>query len=204
MSLTVQSRSDRVRFDSLATLRAAAALLAWLSVLPLVAVATNSNATELASGGALDPRIGGQETPSDLPAAIVASVAQLEWLAGRWRGTFGDSPYVEDRTSAAGGMMLWMAKTFRNESLVFFEFGAFVDVDGGVLMTPYPRGQQAASFTLVELETSPPRAVFDNPDNDFPTRFVYELTGDNSMRITLLGAEGEAGWTQRLDLERLP
>ena len=51
------------------------------------------------------------------------------------------------------------------------------------------------------IEGGPARAVFENPDNDFPQRIIYERTGDTlHARIegTVEGTARSVSWTWHL------
>jgi hypothetical protein len=132
-----------------------------------------------------------------------ASVSALGWLEGRWRGPTSDGEELEAiYSSAEGGVILSVTKAFAGDRVLFVEFERFAVEDGAVVLTPFPDGQRAASFRLVEHDAAARRATFESPENDFPRRIVYERVSDDALTILLTGAQAGRETQLRLDLRR--
>ena len=72
--------------------------------------------------------------------------------------------------------------------------------DGAVVMLPHPNGKRSPHvFRLVALDGAARRVEFANPENDFPTNFVYAIGDDGWLRVTLTGG----GHTEEYRLERV-
>ncbi|MCO5170397.1 MAG: DUF6265 family protein [Planctomycetes bacterium] len=130
-------------------------------------------------------------------------VAALGWLEGRWRGPGGRGQTFEAiYTSPEGGVILGVTKGFSGDRVTFTEFERIEARGGEVVLTPFPGGREACTFTLTEHDAAARRAVFANPDNDFPARIVFERPEDGALRITLEGAPGGTPRVMVLDLRR--
>lgn len=139
--------------------------------------------------------------PGDLaPEQVLKS---LGWLEGRWRGPTGEGESFEAiYSSPDGGVILSINKSFAGEQVTFVEFERFEVADGKVVMTPFPDGQRACTFTLIEHDAAARRAVFANPKNDFPSRIVYERVEQDGLRIHVEGTQGGQPMKLLLDLRR--
>lgn len=141
--------------------------------------------------------------PGDLaPEQVLRS---LGWLEGRWRGptgSLGDESFEAIYSSPDGGVILSVNKSFAGEQVTFVEFERFEVANGKVVMTPFPDGQRACTFTLVEHDATARRAVFANPANDFPGRIVYERVDADGLRIHVEGTQGGEPMKLLLDLRR--
>lgn len=138
------------------------------------------------------------------PAAVLAG---LSFLTGHWRGTVGPpgAGIVAEAayTSSEGGMVLSASRTLQGGKVTSFEFERFAIVDGIVTLTPYPGGNETASFRYVPAESGAAKAVFANPGHDYPTELTYALVGPDHLVITL---SGRAAGNPELafDLRRAP
>lgn len=131
------------------------------------------------------------------------ALQSLSWLEGRWRGTTSDGETFEALySSPEGGVILSVNKCFAGERLLFTEFERFEAREGKVVMTPFPDGQRACTFDLVEHDPTARRVAFANPANDFPERIVYERPSDAALRIVVSGQQGGRPVTLVLDLRR--
>ena len=72
-------------------------------------------------------------------------------------------------------------------------------------MTPYPHGKRSSiSFTMVTHDSAEKRAVFTNPEHDFPSRIVYHRAADDNLVCEISGKPDSAREpiTVKLDLKR--
>jgi len=141
--------------------------------------------------------------PSDA-AADRPSVAQLHWLEGRWIGSDGESRWESVYSGAEGGQIVSASKELRGDHVVMIDFEHFYERAGELRMTPFPFGRRSAEFTLSELDGENLRAVFENPEHDFPRRFEYQRSAAKQLRITLTGEQGGEPLQIQLVLERAP
>ncbi len=101
-----------------------------------------------------------------------ATTADLAWLQGTWKGTEQQPPMEVYYSSPSAGIIVSTTKMISGDRLEFFEFERINEVDGSLVLTPYPYGKQGKSFELKELQSD--RAVFENLLNDYPTRIIYK------------------------------
>lgn len=113
---------------------------------------------------------GGQAAP---PAATVDDLA---WIAGYWLDCTGGREASEVWSDPRAGLIVGVAVTVRGGRSGFEASQIRAAPDGGVAYFAQPDGAAPTLFTLVE--TGPGRAVFSNPENDFPHRIIYQRDGD--------------------------
>ena len=123
----------------------------------------------------------------------------MSWITGTWRGDFSGRPFEATYTTASGHRILSANKQFADDGgTEFFEFEDFRIVDDRVVLTPYPAGSRSVSFVLEDYDFEQDRAVFANPEHDWPQRFVYGLV-DGDLHIEVAGP----GRTAHVRLERV-
>lgn len=117
----------------------------------------------------------------------------LVWMVGSWSGQYDDM-YIEEHWSPPrAGMMLGTNRTIAFGRVVHFEFLQIEATSDGIYYRAWPKSQDPASFRLIDAAAS--RAVFTNPEHDFPTKIVYWRKGDElHARI-----EGKQSGTDRTD-----
>ncbi len=129
---------------------------------------------------------------------LSADLRNLAWLAGSWRSETFETQY----TSPFGGMILSTSKWLRGDSVVYFEFER-IEVDtAGIVLTPYPAGQQSVPFRLSRIDSATHRALFLNPEHDFPRSILFELRAPDNLVITVSGMSSGKERTLLLDLHR--
>jgi hypothetical protein len=112
----------------------------------------------------------------------------LAWIAGTFRGVVGGIEMEEYWTTPEGGVMLGLHRDTREGKLLFFEYLRIEATDDGIDYIASPRGGESTHFRLVEQGER--RAVFSNPDHDFPQRIIYSRDGD-TLCARIEGKEGE-------------
>jgi hypothetical protein len=125
----------------------------------------------------------------DRPAPARATLADLGWLAGNWSGTLGRATIEERWTPAAGGAMLAVSRTIKDERLAAFEFLRIVERDGGLVYIAQPNGRPPTEFVLTVMTAD--SATFENPAHDFPKMVRYTRRADGSLEARVSGAGGE-------------
>lgn len=112
-------------------------------------------------------------------------LAAMAWLAGTWSGDMWGGQFVAYYATPEGGKILSYSELRKGEKVAMYEFERFDVKKGDVWLTPFPRGKQAASFRLTELDAKAKKATFESPKNDFPSRIVYHRKTDGELEITL-------------------
>ncbi len=130
-----------------------------------------------------------------------AKIDSLAWLAGRWSGPMWGGEFVATYNAPAGGTLLSFSELRKGGTAAFYEFEVFEATAEGLVFTPYPRGQKKERFRLASSEGQ--KAVFENPDKDFPTRIEYWRKEKDRLVITLSDPHGRSGKTETFDLKRV-
>ena len=125
----------------------------------------------------------------DRAAPARAAIADLGWLAGDWGGTLGRATIEERWTPAAGGAMLAVSRTIKDDRLAAFEYLRIVERDGGLVYIAQPNGRPPTEFVLTGMTTD--SATFENPAHDFPKMIRYTRRPDGSLEARISGAGGE-------------
>lgn len=110
-------------------------------------------------------------------AAQVASSSvpsDLNWLSGYWLSCEGGREVAETWSDARGGVLFNTTINLRGER-VSSERTVMTMVEDRLAFVYEPTGANVV-FPMVEIEGQ--RAVFENPDNDFPQRVIYSRTDD--------------------------
>ncbi len=116
-------------------------------------------------------------------------IEDLGWMAGHWAGTAGGIEMEELWIEPKGGIMLGVHRDIKPDGSAFFEYLRIEERDGAIVYIASPRGGAPTGFTLTSLEEA--RAVFENPEHDFPQRIIYHLR-DEVMTARIEGrADGE-------------
>jgi len=121
----------------------------------------------------------------DRPGSARATIASLAWLAGDWAGTMGRSSIEERWTPAAGGAMLAVSRTVRDDKLTAFEFLRIVERDGGLVYIAQPNGRPPTEFVLTGITAD--SATFENPAHDFPKMIRYTLLPGGTLEAVVGG-----------------
>ena len=130
---------------------------------------------------------------------VAATVADLAWLEGEWRGTLANGATFEARYGAPrDGTLLSMSRELRDGRTLGFEFELFADRDGTVRYRPHPNGRPSPhEFPLVALDRPARRAVFENRAHDFPQTIEFVREADDRLVILLRGP-GRDGRTREI------
>ena len=113
-----------------------------------------------------------------IQTAAPAATPDLSWIAGYWLDCSNGREVSETWSDPRAGLMVGHALTV-SRGRVSFELAHIGPTPGGQAYVAQPGGAAPTAFVLAE--TGPNRAVFANPENDFPTRIVYERDGDALM-----------------------
>lgn len=115
------------------------------------------------------------------------SLDSLAWMAGCWEGSYPNGRLVSEQwMKPSGSVMLGMSRTVRNGRTVAHEFIRLEQSGDGVIRyIARPSNQPEAVFTLTFLDGR--KAVFENPQHDFPQRIMYERVSADSLVARIEG-----------------
>jgi hypothetical protein len=108
-----------------------------------------------------------------------ASLADLAWLASGWISDANPVVVEERWTTPAGGAMLAVSRTLKNNRMVAFEYLRIVERNGGLVYIAQPNGRPPTEFVLTALSRH--TATFENPAHDFPKVIRYTLGPDQML-----------------------
>ena len=91
----------------------------------------------------------------------------------------------------AGGVMLGMHRDAKGEK-VSFEFFRIAKTPEGLVYLAQPGGRPPTPFKLTEATAT--RAVFENPQHDFPQRIIYALRDGRLCARVEGGTETAQEW----------
>lgn len=120
-----------------------------------------------------------------------ATMDDLVFMAGAWVGTQGQTETEELWTAPKAGIMLGVHRDVMASGRAAFEYLRIERDADGIVYQASPQGREATPFRLVEIGRD--RAVFANPQHDFPQRIAYWLE-DGRLRVRV---EGEAAGQRR-------
>jgi hypothetical protein len=126
----------------------------------------------------------GNEGESQTPAAP-PDLNALAWMAGYWKGEVGGQMMEECWMAPSGRMMVGMHRDVRGERPAFFEFLRIEQTADAIVYTASPRGAAPTAFELTE--SGERRAVFSNPEHDYPQRIIYWRVGEDELRARIEG-----------------
>jgi Domain of unknown function (DUF6265) len=121
----------------------------------------------------------------------VGSLAELAWMAGAWSSGSPDVHSEELWTEPRGGVMLGLHRDVRAGRSASWEYLRIEEGPEGIVYQASPGGAAPTPFRLVELEAS--RAVFSNPEHDFPKRIVYWLAEGGTLLARADAGPGTEG-----------
>ncbi|HZW16545.1 MAG TPA: DUF6265 family protein [Brevundimonas sp.] len=110
-----------------------------------------------------------------LMQAAPAPTPDMTWMAGYWLDCSGSREVSESWSDPRAGLSVGHAVTVSGDE-VSFEVSHIGSTPAGFAYVAQPGGAPPTAFVLAE--SGPARAVFANPENDFPTRVIYERDGD--------------------------
>lgn len=122
-----------------------------------------------------------------LPLCAQTKLEELSWMSGHWGATIDGVEMEELWSAPKGGMLLGMHRDASKKG-TSFEFFRIAETKEGIVYFAQPGGQPATPFRLVE--SSKQRAVFANPEHDFPKRLIYWI--DNAQLCARVEGDGDA------------
>lgn len=144
---------------------------------------------------AQDPGPGERVSPTEV-------LAGMDWLAGTWSGDMWGGRFIAYYSTPEGGKILSHSKLLKDGDEAYFEFEVFEAREHVVWMQPYPGGRRAVGLRLATHDPEARKAVFENPDKDYPTRIVYQRVADDELVITLSDPHGQSDKVEVFALAR--
>ena len=125
-----------------------------------------------------------------------AGLADLWFMTGRWATApaGADTRVEEVWTTATAGTLLGVSRTIEAGQTIFFEHMRVERTPDGIFFFASPRGEGSTPFRLVESGGG--RVVFENQENDFPTRITYERLADGRLHAMIEGDQRGRGRTE--------
>lgn len=118
--------------------------------------------------------------------AQAARVEQFAWLSGCWGFDTVNGRYEEQWTAPTGNSMLGVSRRVEEGYTREFEFMRIVTTGGGgFAYVAQPQGNPETRFPMESLVGT--RAVFENPDNAFPRRVIYEFVPPDALNARIEG-----------------
>ncbi|MBI4468101.1 MAG: hypothetical protein HY650_02135 [Acidobacteria bacterium] len=117
--------------------------------------------------------------------AQTKDLSALEWMTGTWTGTQNGVEMEELWMPAKGNTMLALHRDVAGGRTVSFEFLRIEASKGEIVYWASPMGRPATPFKLVEVAGQ--RAVFENPNHDFPQRIIYWIGREGSLHARIEG-----------------
>ena len=155
----------------------------------------------------LPPILSASASPQEksLPAtssAPASQIADLAFLAGDWEGPMWGGVFHAYYCTPEGGRVMSYNTLRKDGQITYHEFEVFEPDGDKVIFRPFPAGKPAVPLTLVECDRQARKAVFENPQKDYPTRIVYHRVADDRLVITLSDPHGDSNKTETFNLQR--
>ena len=131
--------------------------------------------------------------PAAAPPAK-ATIDQLAWIAGPWRGTLNDRTIEQHWTAPLGGSMLAMYRSIRDNRATLYELLA-MEQDGetvvlrikhfapGAGLVSQEAKDESVNHTLVKLDTN--MAVFEGGAAGSPARITFTRPDPGTLNISV-------------------
>ncbi len=129
--------------------------------------------------------------------SVRASIQDLAWLSGTWRGRVGEDVVEEIWGEPVGPGTVGVFRWLKGDDVHLYEMIAVEEADDALWMrlrhfsgglTPWPsEASGPESWRLTENEGR--RAVFLNEGLEFPRRIIYRRTGPDSLLVNLEGTK---------------
>ena len=131
--------------------------------------------------------VAGPALPSPTAGPGRPSLADLDFMAGCWRGASDGGAVIDEYyTPPSANLMLGVSRYSKAGRVTSYEFTTIAAVgDSDLILTPRPAGQVPADFNLSRLE--PGAVVWSNPRHDFPQVIGYRKLRSDSLAVRIEG-----------------
>jgi hypothetical protein len=131
---------------------------------------------------------------------VNANIDALSWLAGDWGAATAGTQTEVHYTAPASGTILGVIRVTAGEQVAFFEFQRLVEQDGTIVLNPSPNGIPGVAFKLAELSGT--RAVFRNPEHDFPREIAFSIDAEDQLHMRVAGTQNGQAVEQEFAMAR--
>ena len=114
----------------------------------------------------------------------------LKQLAGSWICRSETAETEEIWLVPKGGLMPGLNRTVYSDGRTAYEFLRIYSQENVIFYAASPNGRPPTMFKLIESKRG--KLVFENPENDFPKRIIYEFITGGKMTARI-EAETENG-----------
>jgi len=128
------------------------------------------------------------------------TIDRLAWIAGHWVGEADGVRTEELWMPPSGGLMLGLHRDVVPSGGTFFEYLRIESDAEGIVYQAGPMGRGPVPFRLSEATEG--RAVFENPDHDFPQRIIYSLDERDRLHARVEGGERVEEWVWQRAIAR--
>jgi hypothetical protein len=133
-------------------------------------------------------------------------VEQLVWMTGSWQCEVRGGIWQEHWAEPRAGTMQGMARHFKDDETGFMEFLSIESSDHGLTLwviigAPSKGEKTPASFRLTQMDGQ--RAVFEDPNRDFPNKVTYSKAGAEGMQCLVQGVKNGVDITEEFNFQRL-
>jgi hypothetical protein len=137
-----------------------------------------------------------------LMTSVPASLSDVSWLSGRWKGEGFGGVFEEEYNEPRGGVILGTSRiTGEGDKLIHKEF-IEIRVEGNTLVYTVTLPTKTDTFRLGSVSKS--KITWVHETNPFPRQITYELKIDR-IDILLEGVSGSgAARTARLWMKKVP
>jgi len=150
---------------------------------------------------ALHPVLAPGQDDGDSRVNPTEIIGEMTWLAGDWAGDMWGGRFNAYYTTPEGGKVISHSRLMHGEEESFYEFEVFEAHENGVRLQPFPGGKKASSFVMKSHDSKAKKAVFDSPENDYPTRIEYHRVSEDNLVITLSDPHGNSDKVEKFDLK---
>jgi hypothetical protein len=129
------------------------------------------------------------------------TLVDLSWLEGTWRLSNESFVYQNHFSTDWGGIRMGYSKmtSADGNKLFFYEFDSIQFKDGVLTLQPSPNGTPGVSFLATEIADQ--KVVFENPNNDYPTRITYSINDKGQLTLLVEGKDKSKNNTFVMDKE---
>ena len=104
------------------------------------------------------------------------TLEELAWMAGCWGSGDDEGSADECWLEPRGNTMIGFHLDVGSGGREFYEYLRIVAGEDGIAYMASPLGREPTPFKLISIDGE--RAVFENPDHDWPQRLTYWREGD--------------------------
>lgn len=112
----------------------------------------------------------------------------FKWFLGNWKGKLQEMDVHETWTEENKNSFSGKGVVMLEKDTLFHESTKLCVQDGNIVyIADVPGNPAPVSFKLISYEDN--KAVFENPEHDFPKTIIYTLIAPDSLIATVVGSE---------------